>query len=286
MISTPIHIVVILLIAIIVRLLARRLIDRLTTVNGNGKLPSMLRPLKEKAPIGPLITERRRQRAKTVGSLLKSLTSVWVFGVAIILILNELGINLAPILASAGVVGVALGFGAQNLVRDFLSGIFMMLEDQYGVGDVIDVGSASGTVEAIGLRVTTLRDIGGTVWYVRNGEVTSVGNSSQDYAVAVVDLMVSGHADVPKVLAIAGEVAAREAEQPPLDADVLAPPQVLGVEKITAEGITVRLTARVRAGRQWATQRALRAKIMVAFDDAGIEPPASRPSPPPQLPAS
>src|SRR5215216_106327 len=110
-----------------------------------------------------------------------------VLGTAIVLILGVLGLNLAPILASAGIVGFALGFGAQNLVKDFLSGIFMMLEDQYGVGDIVDLGDASGTVEAVGLRITTVRDAHGVVWYIRNGEIIRVGNKSQGWAVVNID---------------------------------------------------------------------------------------------------
>ena len=133
------------------------------------------------------------------------------------MVLAEFGVNLGPILASAGIVGLALGFGAQNLVRDFLSGMFMLLEDQYGVGDIVDLGEASGTVEAVGLRITTLRDIDGTVWYVRNGEILRVGNKSQGYAVAVVDLPRRAHsADIDEATEIAGRVAAeRVAEARP-----------------------------------------------------------------------
>ena len=117
-----------------------------------------------------LLGERRRQRAKALGSILRNAASVLIFGIAAVTIAGDLGLNLAPVLASAGVLGLAIGFGAQSLVRDFLSGIFMLLEDQYGVGDVIDAGYATGTVEAVSLRVTRLRDVNGVVWHVRNGD--------------------------------------------------------------------------------------------------------------------
>ena len=104
------------------------------------------------------------------------------------MMLSELGVNVAPIIASAGILGIALGFGAQSLVKDFLSGIFMIFEDQYGVGDVVDLGEAIGTVEAVSLRVTRLRDVNGTVWYVRNGEILRVGNMSQNWARTVLDV--------------------------------------------------------------------------------------------------
>jgi moderate conductance mechanosensitive channel len=207
--------------------------------------------------------------------VLRSGTTFVVYGVAVTLVLGELGINLGPIIASAGILGIALGFGAQNLVKDFLSGMFMMVEDQYGVGDVVDFGEATGTVEAVGLRVTTLRDAKGTVWYVRNGEVLRVGNSSQGYSVAVVDLPIGHHADITTTTELAGRTAAElTAEGSTLAPEVLEPPEVLGIESISSDGVTLRITAKVRAGRQWVVQRALLAGIKAAFAEAGVPPPS------------
>ncbi|NIJ13323.1 small conductance mechanosensitive channel [Saccharomonospora amisosensis] len=280
LIAKPLAILLIIALAVLIRFLVRKLIDRLTTAprDSDNKLPALLRPLRERAPevLGPVVLERRRQRAKTIGSVLKSLTSFIVFGLAFVLILGELGINLAPILASAGIVGVALGFGAQNLVRDFLSGMFMMLEDQYGVGDIVDVGEAVGAVESVGLRITTLRDINGTVWYVRNGEILRVGNSSQGHAVALVDIPLGYHTDVAKATAVLSKVADEAAAKDSIAPDVLEPPEVLGVENVTPEGIVLRVTMKVRPGRQWAVQRALRAEIMNALEREGFEPPLGR----------
>jgi small conductance mechanosensitive channel len=275
LVAKPLTIIAILLVAFVVRALARRLIDRLTRASG-GKVPALLRPLRERAPqaLGTLLSERRAQRAKTIGSVFKSITSVLVFGIAFMMILAELGVNLAPVLASAGILGVAVGFGAQNVVKDFLSGVFMMLEDQYGVGDVVDVGEASGTVEAVGLRITTMRDVNGTVWYVRNGEILRVGNSSQGFAVAVVDVPIGYGADVGQATDILGRVARDVTENEPVADDVLEPVEVLGVERVSAtEGIMLRTTVKVRPGRQWSVQRTLRARIMAAFEDAGIQGP-------------
>jgi small conductance mechanosensitive channel len=276
--SAPLRILVILVIAFAIRFVTRRTIDRLARGASNGRTPKLLRPLKERAPqaLGPLVSERRQQRAQTIASVMKSVVSFLVFGLAFMLILGEIGINLGPIIASAGIVGVALGFGAQNLVKDFLSGIFMMLEDQYGVGDVVDVGPATGAIESVGLRVTTLRDVNGTVWYVRNGEILRVGNSSQGFAVAVVDLPLRYGADIEAATTLLGRIAREATEAEPLSEDVLEPPEVLGVDKVTPESITLRLTVKVRAGRQWAVQRALRARIMPALEEAGIEPPLGR----------
>ncbi|MFE9746161.1 mechanosensitive ion channel family protein [Saccharothrix saharensis] len=260
-----------LIIAVVVRFLLRRLIDRMTRGNG-GRKPKLLKPLRERAPqaLGALVSERREQRAKTIGSVLKSFVTIIVFGVAFIQILTELGMNPAPILTSAGILGVAIGFGAQNLVKDFLSGMFMMLEDQYGVGDVVDLGPATGTVEAVALRITTIRDTNGTVWYVRNGEIMRVGNSSQGFAVAVVDLPLAYGANLASATEVLTEAVTAATGEEPLAKDVIDKPQVLGVEKVTPEGITMRVTVKVRPGRQWAVQRALRAKLMPALDESGI----------------
>ncbi|PPK69013.1 mechanosensitive ion channel family protein [Actinokineospora auranticolor] len=281
LVAKPLKILLIFVVAFLIRLAVRRLIDKLTS--GNGKTPALLRPLKERAPqaLGSLVvSERRAQRARTIGSVLKSVVTFLVYGLAFILALGELGVQLGPIIASAGIVGVALGFGAQNLVKDFLSGIFMMLEDQYGVGDVVDVGEASGTIEAVGLRVTTLRDVNGTVWYVRNGEILRVGNSSQGFAVAVVDLPVGYGADVDAVTDLLAKVIGDAVAEEQMSADVIEPPEVLGVEKVTPESITIRMTVKVRPGRQWAVQRALRARAMGAIEEAGIQPPMGRLFPP------
>lgn len=280
MIVRPAKILLILVVAFTVRYLIHRAIERLTSTTAEGGAPLLLRTLKEapgavRAAASPLLSERRAQRSRTIGSVLRSVTSFLVLGTAFVLVLGELGVNLAPIIASAGIVGLALGFGAQNLVKDFLSGIFMVLEDQYGVGDTVDLGEASGVVEGVGLRVTTLRDAAGTVWYVRNGEVMRVGNKTQGYAVAVLDLPLAHNADIAQASEIAGRVAGEVTSSEPLTQHVLSPPEVLGIEKVTVDAVTLRLTVRVRAGQQWAVQRALLAKIMEAFDDAGIPAPFS-----------
>ncbi|MGI8310597.1 mechanosensitive ion channel family protein [Saccharopolyspora hattusasensis] len=274
LIAKPVNILLILVVAFIVRWLVHRTINRLT--RGNGKPPKLLTSLRERRAdtmTAELLSERRVQRARTIGSVLKSMASFVIFGLGAIYVLQVLSIQIAPVLASAGVLGVAVAFGAQNLVRDFLSGMFMLVEDQYGVGDVVDLGEASGTVESVGLRVTTLRDINGTVWYVRNGEILRVGNSSQGFAVAVVDFPISHTSDVQKAIEVAAKVATAAASREPLTKDVLNPPEMLGVDQITADTITLRMTTKVRPGRQWAVQRRLRAEIKRAYDEEDIEPP-------------
>jgi small conductance mechanosensitive channel len=279
LVAKPLNIVAVIVVAAVVRFLLHRLIRRLTT--NKGKVPTILRPLRERAPqtLASIVSERRSQRAKTIGSVLRSITSFVVWGIAVVLILGDLGFNLTPIIASAGVLGVAVGFGAQNLVKDFLSGIFMLLEDQYGVGDVVDLGEATGTVESVGLRVTTVRDYAGTVWYVRNGEVQRVGNSSQGFAVAVVDVPVRYTTDVNEALRLLTEVSEEAVSEEPMATDVLEPPKVLGVQGMTADNITLRLTVKVRPARQWATQRELFRRIMAVFEQDGIRAPiSSRPT--------
>jgi len=273
--------------AVVARTLMHRTIGRIVDGAAGGRVSRLVPghvPSRRRQTAAPLVSQRRAQRARTIGSVLRSISSAVVLVIALIMILAEFGVALGPILASAGIVGVALGFGAQNLVRDFLSGMFMLLEDQYGVGDVVDLGGASGTVEAVGLRITTVRDVAGTVWYMRNGEILRVGNKSQGYAVAVIDVPLAHHADLPEAATLAGRVAVERVAQADIAADALEPPEVLGVERVDPEGVTMRITVRVNPGRQWAVQRALNAAISEAYDDAGMPRPGASPgttAPPP-----
>jgi small conductance mechanosensitive channel len=201
--------------------------------------------------------------------VLRSLASVTIFSVALMMVLAELGVNLAPLLASAGIAGIALGFGAQNLVKDFIAGLFMLLEDQYGVGDVVDVGEISGIVEAVGLRITTSRDGRGVLWYIRNGEIIRVGNRSQGWAMVVVDVPV-GFAGVEEATEVLRAAATALADDPEFAADLLEAPQVLGVEQINLDGAVVRTTAKTSSEAQWRVGRELRRRLTEALESAGI----------------
>ena len=205
--------------------------------------------------------ERYEQRISTVGSLLRNLTSIAVGAVLVLTLMTIVGIPLAPLLASAGVGGVALGFGAQSLVKDFLSGVFMIIEDQYGVGDVIDTGEAIGTVEEVTLRITRLRDANGVTWYVRNGEIIRIGNRSQGVATATVDMPVSYAENVDRVVGIIREAAAELGADPDWQEQLIEPPTVLGVESIIGTTMTVRTVITCAPGEQFAVQRELRERL-------------------------
>jgi small-conductance mechanosensitive channel len=214
---------------------------------------------------------RRVQRAQTMGSLLKSVITgvlVAVFGT---MILSELDVNIAPIIASAGIIGLALGFGAQSLVKDFLSGIFMIFEDQYGVGDVVDVGEATGTIEAVTLRITRLRDLNGTVWYVPNGEILRVGNMSQNWSRAVIDVSVGYGEDLARVKRILLEVAEDLRGDDEFSELIIEEPEVTGVEMLAADSVNLRVLVKTLPLEQWAVGRELRQRIKARFDHEGIE---------------
>jgi small-conductance mechanosensitive channel len=223
-----------------------------------------------------MVAERRHQRVRALGQILRSAASVTIFAVAGLVMLGDLGINLAPLLASAGVAGIAIGFGAQNLVRDYLTGIFILLEDQYGVGDAISVGKVTGSVETMTLRITRLRDVNGVVWHIRNGTIDRVGNQSQGWARAVVDFPVPYTADLSTIRGILAEVADSAWADPALRGAMLEKPEVWGAQDVSSSEVTMRLVARTAPLRQWETERELRARVKDALDAAGVSPaPAS-----------
>ena len=222
-----------------------------------------------------LVDERRKQRVRALGSILRSVASITIFSIASVVILGDLGINLAPLLASAGVVGIAIGFGAQSMVRDYLAGIFMLVEDQYGVGDVVSIGDATGTVENVTLRVTRLRDVSGIVWHIRNGSIEQVGNESQGWARAVVDYPVPYEVDLTAIRSLLSEAAQALWDEPDWRMVLLDPPEVWGAQEITSDKVTMRIVAKTAPLRQWEVERELRARVKAALAAAGIHPAAS-----------
>ncbi|HEY7225384.1 MAG TPA: mechanosensitive ion channel family protein [Micromonosporaceae bacterium] len=277
-VTTLVRVALIVAGAIVLRALVHRLVRRMIArVTNRAQTPrrSLLHPLRQRLPMLPVPelstvrSERRGQRAEALGSVLRSSSSLIVFTVAAMLILSEFGLDLAPLLASAGIAGVALGFGAQNLVKDFLAGLFMLLEDQYGVGDVVDLGQVSGTVEEIGLRITTVRDAQGVLWYIRNGEIIRVGNRSQGWAVVVIDVPV-GFAGVEEATDVLRAAAATLTEDPEYADDLMEAPEVLGVEQINIDGAVVRTTVKTASTAQWRVGRELRRRLTEALESAGI----------------
>ncbi len=214
--------------------------------------------------------EREAQRSAALGSLVISITSVVVGLFCALAIMSVLGVNLTPILASAGVLGVIIGFGAQNLVKDLISGVGMLLEDQFGIGDVIDMDKASGTVEAVGLRVTRLRDPAGVIWYVRNGEVLRVGNKSKGWSEILIDLRVAADADLAAVQDLVARVARGVADEPEFSDAIIKAPSLVGIEAMTGTEVTLRIHGTARPDQDVPIERELRYRLKVAFDDAGI----------------
>ena len=213
---------------------------------------------------------RAETRAETLGAATGGLVGIVVWIVAGLSILRELGIDVAPLIAGAGIAGLAIGFGAQSLVRDVLAGLFILAEDRFGVGDQIDAGLASGTVEDVNLRVTRLRGVDGTVWFVPNGEIRRVGNQSMEWSKAVVDVLVSYGNDVPTVLALVGEEAGLFAVEPAWVDVLLDAPEVWGVQASAAEGLTVRVVVKTVTAAQGRVGRELRTRILVRLSAEGI----------------
>ena len=262
-IGKPLTMMMLVVLGVIVRWALYRVIDRVVRRAETAVLPGRW----EGAIANP---DRRVQRTRTIGDALKSTVTILVVAVVGTMLLSELGINVAPIIASAGIVGVALGFGAQSLVRDFLSGTFMILEDQLGVGDVVDLGEMSGTVEAVSLRVTRVRDINGTVWYVPNGQILRVANNSQGWARAVVDVVVAYSSDLNQASAILREVAADVWDDDELRPVLVEEPEVTGIEGFGTDGVTLRVMVKTQPLQQWKVAREIRARVKRRFDHEHI----------------
>jgi moderate conductance mechanosensitive channel len=269
----PLRIIAIILIALAIRWLLHRAIRRLTATTTRASMPALLKPLKERtapsAEEGQYIPERRRQRAEAIGSVLRSFVTASVFTLAVLMVMNEFGFDLGPLLASAGIVGVALGFGAQSLVKDLIAGLFMLLEDQYGVGDTVDLGEATGVVETVGLRITTVRDARGVLWYIRNGEIVRVGNKSQGWAMVVIDVPI-GFVNSEVASSVLRRAAEAVAAEPEHQSEFLEPPNVVGVEQLTVDGAVIRTIAKTTADAQITVQRELRRALTEALENTGL----------------
>lgn len=269
-VAKPLTILVIVVAALVVNAIARRAIgkavDRVTsrpsTPTVAGVPPSLL--------TSRHWAERREARAQTLGTVLRSIASIAVWTVAVFAIFGVLDVNLGPLIAGAGIVGIAIGFGAQSFVKDVVNGIFMLAEDQYGVGDIVDLGEAKGTVEKVSIRATRLRDVFGVVWYVPNGEIRRVANKSQEWARALLDVTVAYDADLASAEQVILQTAEAVAAEPAWQDQVLEPPEVWGIEDFGPNGIAIRLVIKTRPAVQFDLMRELRGRLKAALDEADI----------------
>jgi small-conductance mechanosensitive channel len=274
LVGVPLQVIIIFAVALIAQLILNGVIKRIVRqASERAKIERLaqMRKITRTAELSDLLmNQRTEQRAAAIGTLLRSVVAITVWTIALLTILPLLGVNVAPLLASAGVVGVALGFGAQTLVKDYLSGIFIIIEDQYGVGDMVDVGTVMGTVEEVALRVTRLRDPSGVVWYVRNGEILRVANRSQGWTLAIVDIPIAYNEDIDKVREIVDRVGTDMDEDPDYDDLLLGKPTFAGVESVSGEAVIIRITAKAAPEKQINVARTIRERMKLAFDRAGI----------------
>lgn len=294
LIERPIRIAIIILIALIAHWISRRIIRKLADAsikNGGSKRPGVPRLKKGSKKAAPaeqaredipqeiLAAEKTREnrrisRIKTLANVGRSAVAIFIWGWALLAILDKLGVNIAPLIASAGVVGVALGFGAQSLVKDFFSGIFMLIEDQYGIGDVIDVGEdIVGEVEDISLRLTTLRDIDGVMWFVRNGEILRIGNCSARYSITRLQIPVSLSANSQEARKVIHEAILEAIKHEPLSEWVIEEPNFQGVSVFDSEHIEFRCSITTLPGMHWDVERYLLGTILDAMNENNIPTP-------------
>ncbi len=280
----PLHVLIILVTGIVLLALLRRAIGHVAESIATGAGTTTMDPptrrgfFRRPRIVGdaltmanPLATARRAQRARTVGSVLRSTANIVVGTLMVLTILQEFDVNVAPLMASAGVAGVALGFGAQSLVKDFISGVFLLVEDQFGVGDVVDLGSgAVGTVEEVQLRTTQVRSFDGTLWYVRNGEILRAGNRTQQWSRAVAEVRVPMDVDLDVVRGALGRAADTVHADPELAGHFLEAPSVRGVDAVHDFTMTFTLHARVNPGEQWEISRALLRAAQAQLRGVGV----------------
>lgn len=270
----PLQILITIVVAVLLTIVFRRIIRR---VVNRTIARSEARHLIEQgdAAANPAArATRMAQRAQAIGTLLTSIVSLLIWINALLIILELIGINITPLLASAGVVGVALAFGAQTLVKDYLAGIFLIIEDQYGVGDVVQFDAVTGVIEEVALRTTRVRDFTGVVWYLRNGEILNVANRSQGWSLAIVELPVATSTDFTVVRRVVDEVGEALVRDPEFGPKVIAAPVFMGIEVVAGDALLVRITERVVPEHQLLIQRALREHLIAALRAAGVVIPA------------
>jgi small-conductance mechanosensitive channel len=214
---------------------------------------------------GEAVTEREK-RARTLASLLRTLGTFFILLAAVLMALREIGLDITPLLAGAGVAGLAIGLGAQSLIKDVIAGFFILLEDQFHVGDVIQAAGVSGQVEQLSLRLTTVRDLRGTVHFIPNGEIKVVSNLTKEWSQVVLEVGIGYEENVDRVLGILAEVGQGLAVDESFGKLVMEPPQVLGVEALGESQVTIRLVLKTLPSKQWEVARELRRRVKVRFD--------------------
>lgn len=279
LLTRSLKVAAVLVVAFALNRLARWMVRRLVRSLQRQQVQQRLASIRAKTPRAlrstePLPSLRRSQRADAIGALVRNLSSVVIWLVASGWILQILGVQLGPLVAGAGFVGLAIAISAQQMVTDFLAGIAMLLEDEYGVGDVIDVGPATGEVERVGLRTTQLRAVDGTVWHVRNGEIDRVGNLSRDWRRVLLDVEVARGADLPLATRTVDHAAQELSQDERWRPWLLEEPEVWGVEGLGPASATIRLGLKTRPSKRDEVARELRARVDEAIEQAGIRPPS------------
>jgi small conductance mechanosensitive channel len=219
----------------------------------------------------PLQASEAKKRAHTLGNILRHAFLIIITFVAVLMILGELEIQLGPLLATAGIGALAIGFGAQSLVKDVISGFFIILENQYRIGDVIEVAGVSGLVESVSLRKTVLRDLKGKVHTIPNGEIKVVSNLSKEWSRSVLDLGISYRDDIDQIVDLLVQIGKEMESEEPYKSAILEPLQVLGVEKFDESQMVIRMMVKTVPLKQWDVGRELRRRIKIRFDENGIQ---------------
>lgn len=275
--GTVIEIVLTVVLALLCRIVLHKLVRRAVakadqrlgehTALEMGRTASMV-----STPTG-LNTSRGAQRTKTLGSVLMSVTDAVLVVTVILTVLNSININIRPALASAGILGVAIGFGAQSLVKDLFAGIFMIMEDQYGVGDIIEIGELKGTVRSVGFRVTEVQDFNGEVWYLRNGNISTVGNVSQGFSQSFINLLVSIEEDPHRVIKVLTRMLERMDAEPDWHNKMLEAPTLLGLTEVDATTATYQVMIKCPPNEQWGVEREIRVRALTTMSQQGLRMP-------------
>ena len=277
-VAKPLTILVIIigaaLAAIIVRWMISRSMNRLLAAGSTAKrggVGNLRRRTSEAILTSGDSSQRTEARLETLTAVFRSIGTALVWFIALFFILEVLGISLGPLLATAGIVGVALGFGTQTMVRDFISGFFIVAEDQFGVGDTIDVGGgAKGIVERITLRATHIRDPEGTMWHVANGQIVKVANKSQEWARALIDVVLPYDADINAISDVMQEVADAIQADAEWSGQIMERAEIWGIQEFDSDGVHVRMVIKTEPAAQFGVLRELRARLKETFDERGI----------------